>query len=100
MSTNGPEYPADQGNAKLRVEGLSNIILEADLRQLFQPHGSVVSATIVPDAKTGLGSGAGFVEMRSNAEASVASATLNGSEHLGRKLTVTEAGGNGNSGDS
>lgn len=83
---------ADQGSVRLRVEGLSNIVLDADLRHLFQPHGIVVSAAIIPDAETGLGSGTGVVEMQSNAEANLASAMLNGTEHLGRKLTVTDAG--------
>jgi hypothetical protein len=33
-------------SASLRVGGLSNIVLDADLIQLFQPHGAVLKARI------------------------------------------------------
>jgi RNA recognition motif-containing protein len=78
-------------SASLRVGGLSNIVLDADLIQLFQPHGVVLEARIIPDAATGLGSGSGRVEMRSDAEALAARSSLNGAVYLGRTLTVTAA---------
>ena len=78
-------------NGRLRVEGLSNIVLDAELRQLFQPHGTVIKAQIIPDPATGLGSGAGLVEMGSESEASTAISSLNGAEHLGRRFIVARA---------
>jgi RNA recognition motif-containing protein len=78
-------------NGRLRVEGLSNIVLDAELRQLFQPHGTVINAQIIADPTTGLGSGAGLVEMGSDAEASTAILSLDGAEHLGRRFSVIPA---------
>ena len=91
MTVNAPADPTYRGSGRLRVEGLSNILLDSDLRRLFQPHGTVLKAWIIPDPATGLGSGSGFVEMRSTAEAGAASLILNDTEHLGRKLKVIAA---------
>ncbi|HSZ58721.1 MAG TPA: RNA-binding protein [Tepidisphaeraceae bacterium] len=73
----------------LQVKGLSNIVLDADLVQLFRQHGTVVCARVIPSPSTGLGSGSGHVEMSSPAEARAASSALDGAEYLGRTLKVT-----------
>jgi cold-inducible RNA-binding protein len=51
----------------------------------------VISAEIIDDRDTGRSKGFGFVEMENDAEAEAATAALNGKEHAGRKLAVTEA---------
>jgi RNA recognition motif-containing protein len=64
---------------------------EDDLRELFAPFGSVVSATLIKDKFSGRSRGFGFVEMPSDAEARTAIAELNGKEFSSRTLTVNEA---------
>jgi RNA recognition motif-containing protein len=64
---------------------------EADLRELFQPYGTVDTITIVTDRDTGRSRGFAFVEMSNNNEADAAIAALNGKESGGRALTVNEA---------
>lgn len=76
---------------KIFVGNFSFSTTEADLRQWFEPHGSVDSATVVTDRDTGRSRGFGFVEMANNSEADAAIAALNGSDAGGRPLTVNEA---------
>ena len=76
---------------KIFVGNFSFSTTEADLRQWFQPHGTVDSATVVTDRDTGRSRGFGFVEMPNNSEADAAIAALNGSDVGGRSLTVNEA---------
>jgi len=76
---------------KIFVGNFSFSTTEADLRQWFQPHGAVESATVVTDRDTGRSRGFGFVEMPNNNEADAAIAALNGSDQGGRPLTVNEA---------
>ncbi len=76
---------------KIFVGNFSFNTTDADLRQWFQAHGSVESATVVTDRDTGRSRGFGFVEMPNNSEADAAIAALNGSDVGGRPLTVNEA---------
>ncbi len=76
---------------KIFVGNFSFKITDADLRQWFQAHGSVDSATVVTDRNTGRSRGFGFVEMPNDNEAEAAIAALNGSDAGGRSLTVNEA---------
>ncbi|HEY3242358.1 MAG TPA: RNA-binding protein [Phycisphaerae bacterium] len=76
---------------KLYVGNLSYNASSSDLEQLFAPHGTVESATVIADRDTGRSKGFGFVEMSSDAEAQAAIAALNGHEMEGRALTVSEA---------
>ncbi len=76
---------------KIFVGNFSFNTTDADLRQWFQAHGSVESATVVTDRDTGRSRGFGFVEMPNNSEAEAAIAALNGSDAGGRPLTVNEA---------
>ena len=64
---------------------------ESDIRQLFQPFGTVDTITIVTDRDTGRSRGFAFVEMPNNNEADAAIAALNGKDSGGRSLTVNEA---------
>lgn len=76
---------------KLYVGNLSFDATEADLRQLFEPHGAIESAKLATDRDTGRSRGFGFIEMSSNSEADSAIAALNGHELGGRALVVNEA---------
>ena len=76
---------------KLYVGNLGYDVTDADLQQLFAPHGAVESAQVIMDRDAGRSKGFGFVEMSSNTEAQAAIAALNGKEHDGRALKVNEA---------
>jgi cold-inducible RNA-binding protein len=76
---------------KLYVGNLSFDATEAELRQMFEPHGSVESTKIATDRDTGRSRGFGFVEMTGDHEAESAIAALNGSQIGGRALIVNEA---------
>lgn len=76
---------------KIFVGNFSFQTTESDLRQWFEPHGQVDSATVVTDRDTGRSRGFGFVEMPNNSEADAAILALNGADASGRPLTVNEA---------
>ena len=76
---------------KLFVGNLSYSVDGSSLENLFQAHGTVESAAVITDRSTGQSKGFGFVEMGSDAEAQAAIAALNGVEHGGRALNVSEA---------
>lgn len=76
---------------KLYVGNLSYGTDDSALQRLFAEHGSVESAQVINDRATGQSKGFGFVEMSSNGEAQAAIAALNGVEHEGRALNVSEA---------
>jgi RNA recognition motif-containing protein len=74
---------------KLYVGNLSFNVSSDDLRELFEEHGTVTSATIVADRDTSRSRGFGFVEMSDGAEEAIQK--LHGAEHEGRTLVVNEA---------
>ncbi|MBL8763821.1 MAG: RNA-binding protein [Phycisphaerae bacterium] len=76
---------------KLYVGNLSFNTSEARLRELFEAHGEVVSASIVMDRETGRPRGFGFVEFSNEEQGRAAIAALNGQNVDGRDLTVNEA---------
>ncbi len=73
----------------LYVGNLSFSCTADDLRELFGQHGNVTSAQVVSDRETGRSRGFGFVEMSDGGEAAISA--LNGSDFMGRSLTVNEA---------
>jgi RNA recognition motif-containing protein len=85
---------------KIYVGNLTFDATDAELRELFSPHGEVQSAQVVTDRDTGRSRGFGFVEMSDGADAAIAA--LNGQDFKGRSLTVNEAkareGGGGRGG--
>jgi RNA recognition motif-containing protein len=92
---------------KLYVGNLTYQVTDAELEQMFAPHGSVQSAQVIMDRDTGRSKGFGFVEMGSDQEAQAAIQALHGQQVDGRTLTVNEAkpredrgGGRGGSGGS
>jgi cold-inducible RNA-binding protein len=76
---------------KLYVGNLAYGVTNADLENMFAPHGTVQSAQVIMDRDTGRSKGFGFVEMGNNNEAQAAINALNGKEADGRALTVNEA---------
>jgi hypothetical protein len=64
---------------------------EQDLRQLFEPYGTVGTIRIITDRDTGRSRGFGFVEIPDDTAARGAIAGLQGQELDGRALTVNEA---------
>ena len=75
----------------LYVGNLPHSTTEAELRSMFEAHGSVGKITLVTDRDTGRSRGFGFVEMTDANEASKAITALNGADLGGRSLTINEA---------
>ena len=76
---------------KIFVGNFAYSMTETELRSMFQPYGTVESASLVNDRDTGRSRGFGFVEMPDGGEADKAIAALNGTDSGGRPLTVNEA---------
>jgi RNA recognition motif-containing protein len=76
---------------KIFVGGLPSSATDAQLNDLFAPHGTVESATVIMDKFTGQSRGFGFVEMSTAMESKQAIAALRGAQLGGRRLTVNEA---------
>ncbi len=76
---------------KIYVGNFSFSMTETELRSLFEPYGSIESATVATDRDTGRSRGFGFVSMPNDDEAEKAMAALNGKDSGGRALTVNEA---------
>ena len=75
----------------LYVANLSWSISEEDLKNVFQPYGTVTSVKIVTDRETGRSRGFGFVEMEDENAGQSAIAELNDTELQGRKIVVKES---------
>ncbi|MCG8473404.1 MAG: RNA-binding protein [Desulfobacterales bacterium] len=73
------------------VGNLAYSMSDDELRAVFENFGEVDSARIITDRETGRSKGFGFVEMPVSGDASAALEALNGSEVMGRTLTVNEA---------
>jgi cold-inducible RNA-binding protein len=76
---------------KLYVGNFSFQMTEPELRALFEPYGTIESASLATDRDSGRSRGFGFVSMTNDDEAEKAMAALNGKESGGRALTVNEA---------
>ena len=64
---------------------------DADLQQLFTPHGRILAARIATDYASGRSRGFGVVDMPDAGEAQAAIAALHGTALEGRPLTVNQA---------
>ena len=78
-------------NTKMYVGNLSYDATDGDLRELFEPHGTVTDVFIVKDRESGRPRGFAFVSMETPEEMNAAIEALNGEEFLGRALTINEA---------
>jgi cold-inducible RNA-binding protein len=75
----------------LYVGNLPHSTSEAELRNIFEPHGAVEKVNLVTDRDTGRSRGFAFVEMTDASAVEKAIAALNGTDLGGRALTVNEA---------
>ena len=73
------------------VSSLSFRAKKEDLAELFAPYGEVTSARIIINRDTRRSKGYGFVEMPNESEGNAAIEALNGSEHMGRTISVAVA---------
>jgi cold-inducible RNA-binding protein len=78
-------------STKLFVGSLPWSVKDNTLQEIFEVHGSVVSAKVITDRETGRSRGFGFVEMENSADANNAIKALNNSELDGRNIVVNEA---------
>ncbi|CAG1020784.1 hypothetical protein MTYM_00523 [Methylococcales bacterium] len=76
---------------KILIRNLSRITTEAELRKMFEDHGTVQSCSLVQDKETGVSKGFGFVEMPKPGEAKAAIKLLNNQEVDGSKIRVKKA---------
>ena len=78
-------------NKKLYVSNLAFTMDDGTLEGIFAEVGSVVSAKVITDFRSGRSKGFGFVEMANDNEAEDAIKKLNGTEIMGRTISVAEA---------
>lgn len=76
---------------KLLIRNLARTTTEAELRAMFEAHGTVQSCTLVLDKETGISKGFGFVEIPKQGEAKAAMKILNGTDVAGSKIRVKKA---------
>ncbi len=76
---------------KLYVGNLPWNIDTPQLEEMFAPHGTVLSATVITDRDTGRSRGFGFIEMESAEAADAAMQAMHEQDVGGRQLTVNEA---------
>jgi RNA recognition motif-containing protein len=73
------------------VGNLACTATDEDLRQLFEPYGTVDTINVMSDRETGHPCGFGFVDMPERSAARAAIAGLHGTDLAGRTCTVNEA---------
>ncbi len=76
---------------KLYIGNLPYTITEAELRELFERHGTVASVSVITDRETGRARGFAFVEFEDANGAQAAMQALDGTDVGGRTLRVNEA---------
>src|SRR5260370_40260166 len=85
-----PQHLRSRKVKKIYVGNFSFKMTEPELRALFEPFGSIETATVATDRETGRSRGFGFVSTTNDEEAEKEMAALNGEESNGRALTGTE----------
>lgn len=73
------------------VGNLSYEVTQDDLTSVFAEYGTVKRIRLTTDRETGLSRNFAFVDMRAEAEESVAVEALNGAEWMGRDLKVSKS---------
>lgn len=73
------------------VGNLPYSVKSEELREAFEPYGTVTSAEVIFDRRTKRSRGYGFVEMSDDEAGRRAIAALNGSDFQGRELRVDES---------
>jgi RNA recognition motif-containing protein len=84
-------FPKKDRAVNIFVGNMAFNATEDDLRQLFEPYGTVEKINLITDRDTGRPRGFGFIEMPDGREAREAIAGLQGKELAGRALNVNEA---------
>ena len=77
--------------SKLYVGNLSFSTENVDLENFFSESGTVESVNIMKDKSTGRNKGFGFIEMKTEQEATSAIEKFNGKEFKGRTIRVSLA---------
>lgn len=73
------------------VGNLPYSVKSEELREAFEPYGTVTAAEVIFDRRTKRSRGYGFVEMSDDEARRKAIAALNGSDFQGRELRVDES---------
>jgi RNA recognition motif-containing protein len=73
------------------ISNLHFSISEAELKQLFEQYGKVLSLRLILDKKTKKSKGFAFIEMENDDEAQNSITTLNGKEIRGRIVKLSPA---------
>lgn len=76
---------------KLLIRNLARTTTEAEIRKMFEVHGSVQSCNLVSDKLTGNSKGFAFIEMPRPGDAKAAVKTLNGKTLDGKIVRVKKA---------
>ena len=76
---------------KLLIRNLARSTTEAELRAMFEAHGTVQSCILVMDQQTGGSKGFAFVEMPKPGEAKTAMKNLNGKNIAGNTIRVKKS---------
>ena len=76
---------------KLMIRNLARTTTEAEIKTMFETHGTVQSCALVMDKVTGGSKGFGFVDMPKAGEAKIAIKNLNGKDVAGSKIRVKKA---------
>ncbi len=75
-------------NTRLYVANLAPEVTETELKELFVPFGTVISANIATDRTTNTSRGFGFVEMGTDEETQAAITGNHGKSLHGKDITV------------
>jgi len=76
---------------KLFVGNIPYSMSESELRELFEKVGELESCKLIMDRETGRSKGFGFVEYKTEEDASEAMEQLNEADVQGKKLVVNKA---------
>ena len=76
---------------KLFIGNLPYTMTDDQLKELFAPHGEIISVNVVKDKFSGRSKGFEFVEFTNDDDAMKALAALDGNEQDGRNIAVKEA---------
>lgn len=76
---------------KLLIRNLARTTTEEELRNLFEPFGTIQSCTLIMDKESGESKGFGFVEMPKPGDGKAAMKSLNYSNVAGNKIRVKKA---------
>lgn len=76
---------------KIMIRNLARSTTEQEIKEMFEPFGTVQSCTLVMDKLSGGSKGFGFVEIPKSGEAKAAIKKLNGVDVAGNKIRVKKA---------